>query len=63
MEVYLASAVVFALAVLGMSVGTIFGRRTFKGSCRGTCGRCSEGSRHEHGHECQQAHGLRMKGE
>ncbi len=44
MEVFLASIVVFALAVLGLSLGPIFGRRPFKGQCgseRG-CGHCRE---------------------
>lgn len=44
MKVFLASAVIFGLAVLGMAVGTIFGKRGFRGSCRGTCERCDEGA-------------------
>jgi hypothetical protein len=47
MEVFLASAVIFVLAVLGMSIGTIFGR-SLKGSCRGSCGYCD----HTVPHEC-----------
>jgi hypothetical protein len=47
MEVFLASAVVFVLAVLGMAVGAIFGR-TFRGSCRGGCGYCD----HTVPHDC-----------
>jgi len=53
MEVFLASLVVFGLAVLGMSLGTIFGGRQFQGSCRGACGHCD----HTAPHRCQDGHG------
>jgi len=46
-EVFLASVVIFLLAVLGMSIGTIFGGRPFKGSCRGTCGHCGHTPPHD----------------
>ncbi|NQT16695.1 MAG: hypothetical protein HQ582_28315 [Planctomycetes bacterium] len=48
MEVFLLSIVIFLLAVLGMSVGTIFGRRELKTSCRGGgCGECDHSVPHE----------------
>lgn len=47
MEVFLASVVIFLLAMLGMSVGTIFGDRPLKGSCRGTCGHCGHTPPHD----------------
>ena len=53
MQVFLASAVVFVLAVLGMSIGTIFGGRPLKGSCRGTCGHCGHTPPHD---GCQDGH-------
>ena len=39
------------LAVLGMSVGTIFGRQ-FHGTCRGTCGNCESTP----AHKCDEGH-------
>ena len=51
-EVFIASAVLFMLAVLGMSVGTIFGRQ-FHGTCRGTCGNCESTP----AHKCDQQDG------
>ena len=53
MEVFLASAVVFVLAMLGMSIGTIFGNRPLKGSCGDTCGHCG----HTPQHGCQDGQG------
>ena len=69
MEVFLASAVVFALAVLGMSVGTIFGRRPLKGHCggQGGCGHCGKNPKHEcrhpHTRGCEHAHLVDGEGE
>lgn len=47
MEVFLASVVIFVLAVLGMSLGTLLGGRSFQGSCRGACGRCGHTPPHD----------------
>ncbi|OHB80561.1 MAG: hypothetical protein A2V98_11275 [Planctomycetes bacterium RBG_16_64_12] len=58
MEVVLASVVIFLLAVLGMSVGTIFGGRPFRGSCRGPCGACD----HSVPHECRYPQGSKPPG-
>ena len=58
-EVFLASAVVFLLAVLGMSLGTILGRRPLRTSCRdGGCGQCD----HSVPHECRHPDGSEGSG-
>ena len=67
MEVFLASLAIFLLAVLGMSVGRIFGRRSLKGHCGGTHGQCGTTSghvcQHPPGRECQHVHGLDSPGD
>jgi hypothetical protein len=69
MEVFLASAVVFALAVLGMSLGAIFGRRSLKGHCGGGggCGLCDDETPHECRHpetsQCEHAHSVNTPGD
>lgn len=35
MEIFLISFVVLAIAILGMAVGVLFGRKSIKGSCGG----------------------------
>ena len=35
MEIFIFSFVVIALAVIGMAIGVLFGRRSIKGSCGG----------------------------
>ncbi|MFQ5995473.1 MAG: (Na+)-NQR maturation NqrM [Acidiferrobacterales bacterium] len=35
MEIFLLSFVVLAIAILGMAIGVLFGRRGIKGSCGG----------------------------
>jgi len=42
MEAFLASVVIFTLAILGMASGVIFGRRAFRGSCHGGCEQCDD---------------------
>lgn len=41
MEVFLATALIFGLAMGGMAVGVIFSGRSLKGSCGGTGRDCS----------------------
>ena len=41
MTAFLISLVVFALALLAMSVGVMFGREPIRGSCGGVMGRCA----------------------
>jgi hypothetical protein len=41
--VFLATLTVFALAMLGMSVGVLVGRARLRGSCGGVGGRCDSG--------------------
>ncbi|MBU2513059.1 hypothetical protein KJ966_17095 [bacterium] len=36
MEVYIASIIIFALAILGLSLGAIFKNKQIKGHCGGT---------------------------
>jgi hypothetical protein len=59
MQIFLATALIFGLAMVGMAVGVIFSNRELKGSCGGT-GRdcsCSAKARREcalaaeHGHD------------
>jgi hypothetical protein len=40
MEIFLASLVVFGLALLAMGVGVLTGRTRIRGSCGGVAGRC-----------------------
>ena len=40
MEVFLATLVVFVLALLAMSVGLLTGRVRIRGSCGGVAGQC-----------------------
>ena len=68
MEVFLISAVVFVLAVLGMSVGMIFGRRSLRGHCGGGgCGLCDDTTphdcRHPEAREGAHAAGCRTPGD
>jgi len=69
-EVFLASVVIFLLAMLGMSVGTIFGDRPLKGSCRGTCGHCGHTPPHDGCQDgpdpqqaCQREHDAKTSGD
>jgi hypothetical protein len=61
-EVFLASAVIFALAVLGLSLRTIFGRGPLKGQCgaEGGCGHCHDEPKQECSHPeargCEHGH-------
>ena len=41
MTAFVISVVVFALALLAMSVGVLFGREPIRGSCGGVMGRCA----------------------
>jgi hypothetical protein len=38
MEIFVVALVVFVLAVLGMAIGVIFGKRCIRGSCGGLAG-------------------------
>lgn len=42
MKALIAGIVVFGLAMLGMALGRILGKRNFKSSCDGTCGGCAD---------------------
>ncbi len=41
MTAFLISILVFAMALLAMSVGVLFGREPIRGSCGGVMGRCA----------------------
>lgn len=41
MQIFLATALIFGLAMAGMAVGVIFSNRELKGSCGGTGRECS----------------------
>ena len=45
MKIILAALTVFLLAVLGMALGAIFGRRCIRGSCGGLSGMRDESGR------------------
>jgi len=43
MATFLASLLLIGLAVLGLSLGILFGRRPLAGSCGGVCQTCTAG--------------------
>jgi hypothetical protein len=58
MKLFLISLVVISLAMVGMAVGVLFGRRSLKGSCGGRkCEIYADGSEHKStdrkGHGCR----------